>query len=65
MGLIGGLELPELIVILFIILLFVGADKLPELAQALGKSVNEFKKAMKTEEEKPKKKKKSSEELAG
>ncbi|MBI5425630.1 MAG: twin-arginine translocase TatA/TatE family subunit [Opitutae bacterium] len=39
---IGG---PELMLILFIILLLFGANKLPELAKGLGKSVKEFKKA--------------------
>ena len=59
---IGGLGLPELLVILFIILLFFGTERLPELAQALGKSVREFKKAM---EDSPEKKKKSGKKLAG
>lgn len=35
----------ELIVIFLIILLLFGARRLPEIAKALGKSVNEFKKA--------------------
>jgi sec-independent protein translocase protein TatA len=35
----------ELIVILLIILLLFGAKKLPEIAQALGKAIKEFKKA--------------------
>ena len=34
----------ELIVILLIILLLFGAKKLPEIAQALGKAIKEFKK---------------------
>lgn len=37
----------ELIVILLIILLLFGASRLPEIAKALGKSVREFKKAVK------------------
>lgn len=41
---------PELIVILILVLLLFGADKLPELAHSLGKSVKEFKNAqMETE----------------
>jgi TatA/E family protein of Tat protein translocase len=36
---------PELILILLVALLLFGPDKLPELANALGKSVKEFKKA--------------------
>ena len=39
---IGG---PELMMIMFIILLLFGANKLPELAKGLGKAVREFKKA--------------------
>ena len=39
---IGG---PELMLIMFIFLLLFGANKLPELAKGLGKSVREFKKA--------------------
>ena len=39
---IGG---PELMLILFIFLLLFGANKLPELAKGLGKSMREFKKA--------------------
>ena len=40
-----GLGAPEIILILFIILLLFGAKKLPELAKGLGKGINEFKKA--------------------
>ena len=39
---IGG---PELMLILFIFLLLFGANKLPDLARGLGKSIKEFKKA--------------------
>lgn len=42
---IEGIGGPELLLIMFIILLLFGADKLPELARGLGKSVREFKKA--------------------
>ncbi len=44
----------ELLVILAIILLLFGANKLPELARSLGKAKREFKKGME-EEEKEKK----------
>jgi len=39
---IGG---PELMLIMFIVLLLFGADRLPELARGFGKSMREFKKA--------------------
>lgn len=42
LGDIGG---PELLLILFIVLLLFGGEKLPQLARGLGKSVREFKKA--------------------
>lgn len=42
-----GLGMGELLVILFIILLLFGAQKLPEIAKALGKSLNSFKKGLK------------------
>jgi sec-independent protein translocase protein TatA len=46
-----GLGVPELLVILFIILLLFGARKLPDLAAGLGGAVNAFKKSMKGDEE--------------
>jgi sec-independent protein translocase protein TatA len=42
LGSIGG---PELLLILFVILLFFGAKKLPELARGLGRGIREFKDA--------------------
>lgn len=36
---------PEIFVIFLIILVLFGADKLPEIAQSIGKGMNEFKKA--------------------
>ena len=36
---------PEILIILFIVLLLFGAKKLPELARGLGQSMNEFRKA--------------------
>lgn len=42
-----GIGIQELLVILLICLLVFGAAKLPEIGRALGKTINEFKKAMK------------------
>jgi len=43
--------LPELIIILFIILLLFGAKRLPEVMRSIGKGVKEFKKGVKEGEE--------------
>ena len=37
--------MPEILVVLFLILLLFGAKRLPELARGFGKSIKEFKKA--------------------
>jgi sec-independent protein translocase protein TatA len=47
-----GLGYQELMIILVIVLLLFGAQKLPELARGLGKSVSEFKRGQ-SEDEKP------------
>lgn len=49
---VGG---PEVVMIMLIILVLFGGDKLPELARGLGKSVREFKKATAGVEEEIKK----------
>ena len=40
-----GLQGPEMLIIVGIVLLLFGAKKIPELARGLGKSMNEFKRA--------------------
>jgi sec-independent protein translocase protein TatA len=49
--LLGGIGLPELIIILIIVLIIFGAGKLPQIGRALGKSLSEFQKATKGEDE--------------
>ncbi len=40
-----GLGIPELIVILFLIILIFGASRLPEIGQGIGKGIKNFKEA--------------------
>lgn len=54
-----GIGMPELLVILFVLLLFFGATKLPELARALGRSAREFKKGLSDQPESQKDSEKS------
>ncbi|GLI36046.1 twin-arginine translocase TatA/TatE family subunit [Desulforhabdus amnigena] len=42
---IGGIGMPELIIILVIVLIIFGAGKLPEIGAGLGKGIRNFKKA--------------------
>lgn len=44
---IGSLGMPELLTILFLVLLLFGAKKIPELAKGLGRGIREFKDASK------------------
>lgn len=45
-----GIGVPELLLILVIGLIVFGPGKLPEIGKALGKSMNEFKQAVNTDE---------------
>jgi sec-independent protein translocase protein TatA len=47
----GGIGPTELIVILFIVLIFFGAGKLPDIASGLGKGLRDFKKGMREPDE--------------
>ncbi len=42
---IGGIGIPELLIILVIVLIIFGAGKLPEIGAGLGKGIRNFKKA--------------------
>lgn len=46
-----GLGLPELLIILFIILIIFGAAKLPQIGEGLGKGISNFKKSLKQDED--------------
>jgi sec-independent protein translocase protein TatA len=47
---IGGLGMPELLVILVIVLIIFGANKLPQIGEGLGRGIRNFKKGIKKEE---------------
>ena len=44
-GSVMGLGIPELIIILFIIILIFGANRLPEIGRGIGKGIKNFKEA--------------------
>lgn len=54
-----GIGMSELLVILLIALLIFGAGRLPQIARALGKSINELKKGLKEGLEEDEKKEKT------
>ncbi len=43
----GDIGIPELVLILFVVLLLFGPQKIPGIARSLGGSIKEFKKALK------------------
>lgn len=43
---IGGLGIPELVIIFLIILILFGANKIPKIAKDLGGGIREFKKSL-------------------
>jgi sec-independent protein translocase protein TatA len=45
-----GLGMPELLVIMVIVLVIFGAGKLPQIGGAIGKSISNFKKAVREDE---------------
>jgi sec-independent protein translocase protein TatA len=46
----GGIGMPELIIILVIVLIIFGAGKLPQIGEGLGKGIRNFRKATTKEE---------------
>jgi sec-independent protein translocase protein TatA len=48
---IGGIGIPELLIILVIVLVIFGANKLPEIGGGMGKAIKNFKKATKEPDE--------------
>ncbi len=47
----GGIGMPELLVILVIVLIIFGANKLPQIGEGIGKGIRNFKKGIKDKEE--------------
>jgi sec-independent protein translocase protein TatA len=47
-----NLGIPELVIILFIVILIFGANRLPEIGRGIGQSIKNFKNATKEGEEK-------------
>lgn len=47
----GSIGLPELLIILFIVVLIFGANRLPGLARGVGSAVKEFKDGMKSDDD--------------
>jgi sec-independent protein translocase protein TatA len=48
----GRIGLPELVVILAIVLLLVGARRLPDLARSIGQAIQEFQRALRGKSQK-------------
>ncbi len=47
----GGIGLPELLIVLVIIMIIFGAGKIPQIGSAFGNTIRNFKKSMKETEE--------------
>lgn len=49
----GSLGMPELLVVLVIVILIFGVNKIPQLGKGLGEGIKNFKSALKTVHEEP------------
>jgi sec-independent protein translocase protein TatA len=47
----GRVGLPELLVILFIVIIIFGANRLPQLGRGIGSAIKNFKEGIKSEDE--------------
>jgi len=47
----GSIGAPELLIILFIVIIVFGAGRLPEIGSALGKGIRDFKRGLRDEPE--------------
>jgi len=48
----GRIGLPEMLVVLFIVILIFGANRLPDIGRGIGRGIKNFKAATKEDEEK-------------
>ena len=53
----GSLGFPELIIILIIIIMIFGANRLPEIGRGVGKGIRNFKESLKGDDQHPDEKK--------
>lgn len=52
-ALLGPLGLPELVLIVFIIILIFGANRLPEIGRGIGRGIRNFRESAKNDDQNP------------